>query len=55
MKLLVDDDPHADIVPAHHVEEGGVALLEPAFSNFHLLRTARSFGFVSTSDPVVAT
>ena len=38
VELFVDDDPHIDVVAAHHVEECGVALGEPALADGDLLR-----------------
>ncbi len=44
VELLVDDDPHADAVPAHEVEQEGVAAREPAVANRHLLAERRREG-----------
>jgi hypothetical protein len=38
MKLLVDDDPHVDLVAPHHREQHLVARFEPPFADGELLR-----------------
>ena len=38
VEFLVHHDPHRDPVPPHHLQEEGVALLEPAFAHRDLAR-----------------
>ena len=38
MELFVDDDPHVDVMPPHHVEDHRVALYQPGLAERDLLR-----------------
>ena len=49
VKLLVDDDPHADAVATHHRKEHLVPLLEPLVANVDLLGPGQQFHLLGVS------